>query len=408
LIGTNHSRIAAILLVAPMVRAETRYVAILEDIWSKINAHFYDAEFNGVNWKAARDRYRLRAERATNLDELYDSIDEMLAELRSSHVGFTRPSYPGKRKVAHDVGVSICEIGGEVVVCNVDGGSEAAKANVRAGSTVRSVDGEVARDRLRRVKELVRRRVSLATDRHLQVVLHRVFFYGDADSEADVVFEREDGQLVHVRLRRTSSPDVPRFSARRLASGYIYMRFSAWAPPVDKEIEEELRKVLESPGLILDLRGNAGGWDQPTARITSHFFPPNTFWGSLVSRNGQKKPYYTRQSALVYGGPLAVLVDEASGSASENFASLVQERGRGVLIGRVTCGCLTATRYDDVKGGGKLGYPHIIQISSKGRKIEGNGITPDQIVPLTISDLRSGRDAVLEQAERALQTMSRR
>ena len=100
-------------------------------------------------------------------------------------------------------------------------------------------------------------------------------------------------------------------------------------------------------------------------------------------------------------------MDEASASASENFASLVQEQGRGALVGRITCGCLT-TRWDDVKGGGRVGYPDSVQISAKGRRVEGKGITPDHIVPLTLSDLRNGRDLVLERAETALQTMSRR
>jgi carboxyl-terminal processing protease len=399
--------IIAWLFVLSVARGEVRYAAILDDVWTKINAHFYEASFNGVDWKAVRDRYRLRAEQAKNLDELYDSIDEMLTGLRSSHVSFSRPSYPGKKKLARDVGVSICEIDGEAVVCNVDASPEAAKANVKAGSIVRSVDGEAAPDRLRRIKELVRRRVSVATDRHLQTVVQQNFFYGDADKAADVAFERQDSQGARVQLPRTFRPRAPAFTTRRLASGYVYMRFSAWVAPMDKEVEKGLRESLDPEGLILDLRGNPGGSGELTGRITSYFFPPNTDWGTLVSRSGQKK-LNTQQSALLYKGPLAVLVDEASASASENFASLVQEQGRGALVGRITCGCLTTTRWDHVKGGGRVGYPDAVQISAKGRKVEGKGITPDHIVPLTLSDLRNGRDPVLERAETALQTMSRR
>jgi len=204
----------------------------------------------------------------------------------------------------------------------------------------------------------------------LETVAQQNFFYGDADKAADVVFEREDGQGARVQLPRTFRPRAPAYTTRRLASGYVYVRFSAWAAPIDKEVEKGLREFLDGQGLILDLRGNPGGSGELTGRITSYFFPPNTDWGTLVSRSGQKK-LNTQQSALLYQGPLAVLVDEASASASESFASLVQEQGRGALVRRITCGCLTTTRWDDVKGGGKVGYPDSVQISAKGP--EGRG-----------------------------------
>jgi C-terminal processing protease CtpA/Prc len=59
-----------------------------------------------------------------------------------------------------------------------------------------------------------------------------------------------------------------------------------------------------------------------------------------------------------------------------------------------------------VKGGGTIAYPNKGVISSKGRKIEGVGITPDKVVPVTLSDLRNQRDAALEEAERTLQSLA--
>jgi carboxyl-terminal processing protease len=100
---------------------------------------------------------------------------------------------------------------------------------------------------------------------------------------------------------------------------------------------------------------------------------------------------------------LIVLLDEESGSASENFAALIQESGRGLIVGRQSCGCLTSSYFESVKGGGRLQWSRVLVRTVKGNKIEGRGVTPDKVVPLTLSDLGQGRDAVLEEAERTLQ-----
>ncbi len=51
-----------------------------------------------------------------------------------------------------------------------------------------------------------------------------------------------------------------------------------------------------------------------------------------------------------------------------------------------------------------LVYSHLAYLSGKGRKLEGNGIMPDEMVPLTIAALAQGRDEMLEEAERTLKS----
>jgi carboxyl-terminal processing protease len=131
---------------------------------------------------------------------------------------------------------------------------------------------------------------------------------------------------------------------------------------------------------------------------------PGTFIGSAVWRSGKVDKSYSGRSDLNYNGRLIVLVDEESGSASENFAAVIQESERGLVAGRHTCGCLTSSYFESVKGGGRLQWSRVLVRTIKGNKIEGVGVTPDIMVPLTLSDLRQGRDAVLEQARRLLRS----
>ncbi len=110
----------------------------------------------------------------------------------------------------------------------------------------------------------------------------------------------------------------------------------------------------------------------------------------------------THKSDQVYQGNVAILVDEVSASASEVFAAAMQENKRARIIGRQTCGCVLNRWDKKVKGGGTLGWSARIYISPKNRVLEGIGVTPDETVALTVSDLRQGRDAALEAAKKFL------
>jgi C-terminal processing protease CtpA/Prc len=77
----------------------------------------------------------------------------------------------------------------------------------------------------------------------------------------------------------------------------------------------------------------------------------------------------------------------------------MQESGRAFVVGRQSSGATLNQISQQVKGGGELRVSVRAYISPKGRNAEGTGVIPDQATPLTISDLRQGRDAALEAAE---------
>lgn len=133
-----------------------------------------------------------------------------------------------------------------------------------------------------------------------------------------------------------------------------------------------------------------------------YFLKPGTVIGTTHWRSGKVENGYARKADLNYSGRLAVLVDEESGSASENFAAVIQETGRGVVIGRQTCGCFTNSYFESVKGGGRLQWSRVLPLTIRGRKIEGTGVIPDRMIPLTLAAIREGRDQVLAEAERVL------
>jgi carboxyl-terminal processing protease len=81
----------------------------------------------------------------------------------------------------------------------------------------------------------------------------------------------------------------------------------------------------------------------------------------------------------------------------------MQAAGRATVVGEPTCGCLLGyLGYARVPGGGELAYSEIGFVMSNGHRIEGQGVIPDRLVPLTLEDLRANRDRTLEEAQRVL------
>jgi carboxyl-terminal processing protease len=84
----------------------------------------------------------------------------------------------------------------------------------------------------------------------------------------------------------------------------------------------------------------------------------------------------------------------------------MQDAGRATLVGSQSCGCVLGITHERVmKGGGVLEISEILWFSPKGRKLEGEGVTPDKVAVPTIASLQEKRDIVLEQGEKTLRKL---
>jgi carboxyl-terminal processing protease len=104
----------------------------------------------------------------------------------------------------------------------------------------------------------------------------------------------------------------------------------------------EAMKNLQDKGmerLLLDLRGNPGGYLSQAVAITEEFFPRGTKIVSTKSRHTRfTSAYYSRRDGFFKDKPLMILVDEGSASASEIVSGAVQDHDRGWIVGRRTFG----------------------------------------------------------------------
>ncbi len=122
------------------------------------------------------------------------------------------------------------------------------------------------------------------------------------------------------------------------AIGYIHV--NSFGDTTYPEFLAALAKLqkLGFKNLIIDLRGNSGGYMETAVQMANEFLPKNSLIVYTEGRKSPRKEYRTDGRGTYQSMPLTVLVDETSASASEIFAGAIQDNDRGTIIGRRTFG----------------------------------------------------------------------
>ncbi|HJR08966.1 MAG TPA: S41 family peptidase [Pyrinomonadaceae bacterium] len=387
---------------------------VFDETWRTIRERYYDPALNGVDWDELRARLRPLAADAGGETEFYTILRRLTSRLRDAHTRVYAPDerFDWQRPTYISVGVSLREIAGEIIVTQVERGSEAERGGVRAGDELLSIEGEpVAEVFARRLTE----EVGASTDVAARQQAASRLFKGTRDTFVNAVFRRADdgarasaATTKSVRLRRVLQTRPPALSVQK-TEGFPVVNFNMFMPEIATDLMRALRReeLREARGLVIDLRDNGGGHAETMTDIASAFLPRGTNLGEFTDREGRVAASPQTRAAMLFAadavaefrGRIVVLTSTRTASAAEIFAAALQESKRARVIGEHTCGCVLAIRRrHTLPDGGLLDISEMDFRTARHTRLEGTGVTPDELVQPTRRDLRDGRDPALERA----------
>jgi C-terminal processing protease CtpA/Prc len=380
---------------------------MLRGVRTQVETYYYDSTYTGLDLSAVYDSAAERIRRARALDDALAAIAWFTLELHDSHTYFSPPP----RTVQAEYGWEMRMVGDSCFVFGVKPGSDAERQGVHRGDRIESINGLApTRENLWQISYLF---WVLSPRPSLRVIVRAP--KGDRRALDLAAKVRERGRIMDVtgadggrdigQLIREGERDADELKGLTLEAGpdILIWKMPTFEIPLDA-VRDALRRTRDRKALVLDLRGNGGGYERVMLELVGQLSRDDVVVGKTRER-GRQSPLIAKGAGRnAFAGQLYVLVDSRSASASEILARTVQLTGRGKVLGDRTAGAVMRARYHPLKLGMETATFYGVQVTeadlvmSDDGRLEGVGVTPDLLVLPSASDLAAGRDVVLAQA----------
>ena len=383
-----------------------------ETVWQTVNQTHYDPAFGGVDWKAVHGEYKPQIAAAGDKEESLRLINQMLFELNLSHLLAVYPEdmkkYMPVLFAGGEIGADVRLLDGQAVITHVRSATPAAQAGLQPGLVIERIDGKPVDRIIKEGEALLLPPFNPRNRLNNLSCMIAGYIYGPPETTVKLHFRDRGGRLRETLIQRKSRgrgrvamdampPYYVEFEAKRLAQNIGYFRFNHWAAPVDRKFIAALNAMGDARGLIIDLRGNPGGFLSVVHTIIKHLLVENARVAAWKFRN-RKVEYRFDPAPDAYPGPVVILMDVRSTSSSEYFAGSMQSLRRAVVVGEHSPGYLLIANWKKLMNGTSLMYAFAQPIMPDGKVIEGRGVVPDIKVRLDRAALLEGKDTQLQAA----------
>jgi len=378
---------------------------MLKDVYEAVKKNYYDRNLHGLDWDARYGEYNDRISKAPSLSAGLGLVAGFVDGLQDSHTYFAPPNWSKRVEYGYHVGI----VGEEPFILNVTPGSDAA-AKLHPGDLVLSINGNrVSRESFSRMQYIL----NMLTP---QVATEVAVRAPDSTERKELVQSKViEGRAMMVLGGSETSQILGDIERDMEAAKYAIRQRSAelgdaliWKMPSflaeDGEIDRVVSQARKHRTLILDLRGNPGGYVVALQRLVGSLFERDTFVATRVTRAGRSQLMARTRGTNAFTGRLIVLVDSSSGSSAEMFARIIQLEHRGEIIGDRSAGAVMESRLFPFTQGNGVFLTYAASITSAdvlmvdGVSLERRGVTPDTVLLPTAEDLAAGRDPVLSRA----------
>lgn len=383
---------------------------VFDEVWQTINDSYFDPSFGGLDWNGVRRELRPAALAATDPDGVRVVIRQLLERLGQSHFALLGPA-SDPRDLTGEAGPPI-DVRPTTEGLLVTAVSEAGAApGVSPGDRILAIDGEEVAGSLDSIAASSPRVKALLAWRRATALLS-----GDAGTRAQLRVQRPDGVVRAVDVSRRVEPgtlvavgNLPAIRARlssaeaRTPGGRRVgvIAFNVWMTAIAEPFAMAIDRFRQADGLVIDLRGNPGGLADMMRGLAGHLLNEPALLGRMHMREADlefranpRRSTSDGRRVEPFAGPVAILVDGQTASASECFAGGLQSLGRVRVFGTTSLGQALPASTKSLSSGDVLMYAVGDFVTSTGLRLEGRGVVPDEDVPLTVANLAAGRTAL--------------
>ena len=375
-------------------------LGILNEMKNILKENYYDPKMHGIDLDKRIEDAKARVKTMQYNWQMYRVLVQVLMDFNDSHTTMFLPP----RTDHFQYGFGMQMIGDECFVTSVKKDSDAQKQGVEVGDQILSL-GKFAPNR----RDLWK----------MTYVIYKL----DPANTLDLKLRKPDGKEKNMTINAKTMTDKEfRAELKERKEKHKFEPFKC--QEINKDViacklysfvveRNDIDKMMKQAGkyskLILDLRGNGGGYVTIEQYLLSHFFDREIKIADLVTRKKTEtrmtKPLGDRQ----YKGEIAVLVDSNSASAAEITARVLQLENRAKIYGDFSSGSvMTSVTLPFKSVVSALSDAAIIQtgmsitiadvIMRDGSRLENTGVTPDEVLQPSGIGLAKKTDPVLAYA----------
>jgi carboxyl-terminal processing protease len=338
-------------------------IELYDSVWQAVEDRFVDTGTNHQKWAIWRHRYDAKLQQ---VEDAYVAIDTMLASLNDDYTRLMPPKDMAAQNMhiaakLFGVGLQIAVKQKKLLVVAPMPNTPASQAGLQSLDHITHVDNtptegltvEEAANKIRGPKGTQVTLNILRGSTRLVVPLKR--------AEIHV-------QSVEVKALKTA-PQI----------GYVQLSTFISETATD-ELQEALAKLDNKQGLILDVRNNPGGLLSNALAVADLFLDAGDI--VTVENRQHQTQHYGALPGQLFAGPIIVLINGGSASASEIVAGALQDHHRAQLVGTTSFGKGLVQQVLDMPGKAGLTLTVSRYRTPSGRDIHIKGIQPDVTVPL--------------------------
>jgi len=392
-------------VVAQAQKVETkdrdRGQQMLSRIKDNLKKNYYDPNFHGMDVETRFKTASEKIKEASSVGQIFGVIAQVLIELDDSHTFFMPPP----RAYETDYGFTMQMIADHCFISTIDKKSDAEAKGVKPGDEVLEAGGyKIDRSNLWKFEYLYN---VLRPQPGIRMILQSP---NREPRAVEVAAKRTELQRMVNLTDYNEYMNIVRKAEREAQLGRdLFVSFGdellIWKMNefdlTDSQVDDAMSKAKKHKALILDLRGNSGGWITTITRLISNLCDHDVKIADAKTRKETKPLIAKTRGDKVFKGKLTILVDSRSASASEILARTIQLEKRGTVIGDQTAGAvMEARQFQD-----EIGIDVVVffafsmtvadMIMTDGNSLEHHGVTPDELRLPTAEDLAAGRDTVL-------------